>query len=130
MAATLGPKRQAQRLAKTLEIVAAFPEAEVKASGRSGEHRTMTIRKKTFAYYLYDHHGDGIVSIAAKAAAGAQAELIHEDPDNYYRPDYLGPKGWVALRLDRARLDWGDVAELLVNAYCLQAPKKLAARVE
>jgi phosphoribosylglycinamide formyltransferase-1/phosphoribosylamine--glycine ligase/phosphoribosylglycinamide formyltransferase/phosphoribosylformylglycinamidine cyclo-ligase len=54
-----------------------------------------------------------------------QRELVEADPEKFYRPPYLGPRGWVALRLDQGRVDWDEVADLLVAAWRLQAPKSL-----
>ena len=51
------------------------------------------------------------------------------DPEAYYVPSYVGPKGWVAIRLDGSRVNWPQVNELLVKAYRAQAPKKLAEQV-
>lgn len=48
----------------------------------------------------------------------------------FYLPAYLGTRGWVGLRLDRGRVNWGEVRELLTEAYRLQAPRKLAALLD
>ena len=42
-------------------------------------------------------------------------------------PSYVGPRGWVALRLDTPKVDWDEVADLVTEAYLLAAPKRLAA---
>ena len=45
-------------------------------------------------------------------------------------PKYVGPKGWVGVRLDlRAAPDWDEMAEMIAESYCLTAPKRLAALV-
>jgi hypothetical protein len=41
-------------------------------------------------------------------------------------PAYVGPRGWVGLRLDRGRVDWKEVEELVTHSYQLIAPKRLA----
>ena len=117
--------RQETRLRKLLAIAEKLPEVEI-----SGEqHRGFRIRRKNFAYYLNDHHGDGIVSLCCKATFEEQADLVEMDPEKYYVPAYVGAKGWVAIRLDQPRVDWPQVEALLVGAYRAQAPKKLAAQV-
>ncbi len=124
-----GPKtssRDRDRLAKLLGICEALPEIDVWGD----QHLAFRIRGKTFAWYLSDHHGDGIVSICCKATPEHQGKLVARDPERYYVPSYVGPKGWVALRLDLPRIDWGEVAKLLFDAYRLQAPRRLAAQVE
>jgi phosphoribosylglycinamide formyltransferase-1 len=115
-----------ERLAQLLGICEALPEIDV--SGQ--QHIAFRIRNKTFAYYLDDHHGDGIVSICCKSTHARQAELVRRHPRRYYLPDYVGPKGWVALRLDLPEVNWDEVAELVFAAYRLQAPRRLAEEVE
>ncbi len=61
---------------------------------------------------------------------GDNARLVESDPRRFYLPAYVGPRGWVALRLDLGETDWEEVAELLAHSYVLTAPKKLAAMVE
>lgn len=107
-------------------IVIELPEA----TATGDQHLTLAVRRKTFGYFLDDHHGDGVVGMAFKAAPGEQSALIASDPDRFYVPAYLGTHGWVGLRLDRGRVDWAEVRELLTEAYRLQAPKKLAALLD
>ena len=52
------------------------------------------------------------------------------DPDRFFVPKYVGPKGWVGVRLDlRAAPDWDEMAEMIAESYCLIAPARLAALV-
>jgi predicted DNA-binding protein (MmcQ/YjbR family) len=87
------------------------------------------VRKKVFAYFLNDHHGDGIVSVTGKVLPGDNVTLAAAQPDRFYLPAYIGPRGWVALRLDIGAVDWDEVAELITGSYQLIAPKRLAALV-
>ena len=123
--AAQGGRRKQQRLDRLLELAATLPEIEI-----SGEqHRAFRIRRKSFAYYLDDHHGDGIVALCCKATFDEQSLFVETDPENYFTPAYVGAKGWVAIRLDRPRVRWGQVTELFFNAYRAQAPRRLADRV-
>ncbi|HEY2548576.1 MAG TPA: MmcQ/YjbR family DNA-binding protein [Candidatus Acidoferrum sp.] len=92
-----------------------------------GSHAGFKVRKKIFAYFLDNHHGDGIVAIACKVLPGENAALAKAQPKRYYLPAYIGPRGWVALRLDIGKIDWTEVRELLLGSYLLLAPKRLAA---
>lgn len=107
-------------------IVAELPEATCTGD----RHLTLAVRKKTFGYFLDDHHGDGVVGVAFKAAPGEQGALVTSDPERFYVPAYLGARGWAALRLDVGEPDWAEVRELLTDAYRLQAPRRLTARLD
>src|SRR6185437_15353721 len=115
------------RLTRLATICVAFPEVEREYMG---VHTRFVVRKKTFAYFLNDHHGDGIVSFCVKVVPGENSELIASDPERFYRPAYLGANGWVGLRLDVDEIDWDEVAAFAVNSYRLIAPKRLAAQLD
>lgn len=90
---------------------------------------TFFVRGKTsFATLWNDHHGDGTLGLVCSAPPGVQAELIAEEPDRFYVPAYVGHRGWIGVRLDRA-VDWDEIARILDDAYRQVAPRKLAAQV-
>ncbi|WP_348262096.1 MmcQ/YjbR family DNA-binding protein [Telmatobacter sp. DSM 110680] len=93
-------------------------------------HASFKVGKKVFAYYLNDHHGDGIVSVCCKVLPGENVRLIAANPRKFYMPAYIGPRGWVGLRLDRPTVDWTEVKELLLASYTQTAPKKLLQLLE
>ena len=109
------------RLTKVAGICAALPEAERRDQG---SHASFTVRKKVFAYFLNDHHGDGIVSVCARAFPGENKKLVEAHPKKFYLPAYIGPRGWVGLRLDRGKVDWDEVRDLVTASYLQAAPKK------
>jgi hypothetical protein len=74
--------------------------------------------------FVDDHHGDGILGIWCAAPPGAQEAMIAEEPARFYRPPYVGGRGWLGVRLDRAP-DWKELAMILDDAYRCVAPKKL-----
>jgi hypothetical protein len=114
------------RLSRLTAICLALPEA---VRELSGEHASFLVRKKTFAWFLSNHHGDGIVSVCCKMALGENEEMVQADPDRFYLPAYVAHRGWVALRLDRGEVDWQEVAELVAGSYSLVAPKTLAKAI-
>ena len=116
------------RRARLVEICQAFPEVGIESGGDG--HLAFRIRKKTFAYYLFDHHGDGMVAFCCKSSLIEQRRLVKDDPDSFFVPAYLGSKGWVAIRLDLDEVDWETVTELARRAYQEVAPRKLAAAIE
>lgn len=115
------------RLAKLTKIALALPQSERKLCG---SHAQFLIRKKTFAYFLDDHHGDGIVAVTCKVLPGDNKALAEAQPRRFYLPSYIASKGWVALRLDVGKIDWDEVKELLAGSYALIAPKRFAERVK
>lgn len=84
--------------------------------------------KKTFVMFLDDHHGDGRLAIWCAAPPGVQAQLVREEPDRFFVPPYVGHRGWLGVRLDRA-LDWAEIGGIVRDAYRTVAPKTLAAQV-
>jgi hypothetical protein len=120
-------KEEDERLTHVTNICLALPEA---TREYNGQHAGFLIRKKHFAYYLDDHHGDGIVGINCKVLPGDNTRLIARDPERFYMPAHVGSKGWVGLRLDRGAIDWEEVRELLTHSYLQTAPKRLATLVE
>jgi len=122
-------KRSAEdpRLTRLTEIALRLPETTRKIYG---SHAQFLVRKKTFAYFLDNHHGDGIVSITGKVLPGDNKALAEAQRKRFYLPAYIGSKGWVALRLDVGKVDWSEVEELLSGSYALVAPRKLAEQVK
>ena len=114
--------RDRERLEKLSKICMTLPGAVME---EMHGHMAFKVGKKTFAYYLNDHHGDGIVSVCCKVLAGDNERLIGANPRKFYMPAYIGPRGWVALRLDRATVDWSEVRELVRGSWEQIAPKKL-----
>ena len=111
-------------LSRLTEICLALPEAQREVCG---SHATFRVKKRPFAYFLNDHHGDGIVGLACKVLPGENAALISASPKRFYMPAYVGPRGWVGLRLDVGRVDWKEVSEIVKGSYSLIAGKKKVA---
>jgi hypothetical protein len=122
-------KRSAEdpRLTRLTEIALALPET---ARHIYGSHAQFLVRKKTFAYFLDNHHGDGIVAVTCKVLPGDNKALAEAQPARFYLPAYIASKGWVALRLDVGKVDWDEVRELLLGSYAQIAPKRLAERMK
>ena len=113
----------AGRRKRLVALCQALPEAVAERAGV--QHLAFKVKKKIFAYYVYDHHHDGRIALLGKAPPGEQGRLVEEDPGRYFVPPYVGPRGWVGLRLDSPRVDWKAVENLVLTAYFLTAPDKL-----
>lgn len=111
-------------------ILDTLPEAQIETGGEHDQHLGASVRKKRFAWYLDDHHGDGVVAITCKAPAGVNVSMVESDPERYFIPSYNGPRGWVGIRLDVDGGDWDRVELSLVEAYRMTAPKSLVAELD
>jgi predicted DNA-binding protein (MmcQ/YjbR family) len=89
------------------------------------EHADFRVRGKVFAYFLNNHHGDGIISVCCKSALGENVDRASREPARFYLPPYIGPRGWFGLRLDGEAVDWSEVRNLLELSFGLVAPKRL-----
>jgi hypothetical protein len=119
------PPRPLTRLRK---LCLSLPEArEVEAWGEP----TFRIRNRLFAMYADagNHHGAGRPAVWCKAAEGNQGLMVRAAPQRFFVPPYVGPSGWVGVWLDEVA-NWGELEELLKDAYRLVAPKKLRAAVK
>jgi hypothetical protein len=116
-------QRQADAALKRVRALClALPEATERLS-----HGAPTFFvKKSFVMFLNDHHGDGRLAIWCAAPEGAQAAMIGADPERFFRPPYVGPSGWVGVRLD-VRPDWNEIAGIVEDAYRTVAARKLVA---
>jgi len=116
-------KRPVERLRR---ICLALPEAVEK---ETWETPTFRVRDKMFCMCVEDHHGDGRIALWCKAPPGVQEILVEAAPARFFKPPYVGPKGWIGIRLD-VDVDWDEVAEFVEDSYRMTAPKKLASRLQ
>ncbi len=91
---------------------------------------TFFVRKKTFVYFWDNHHDDGRVAIWASAPPGVQEEVIESEPDHFFRPPYVGHRGWIGYRLDTGSVDWDEVTAVVTDAWRNVAPKTLVAQLD
>ena len=115
-------KDDGEQIHRVRRLCLALPEATEKLS--HGEP-TFFVRKKVFAMFANNHHNDGHIAVWIPAPPGAQATLIHTWPETFYKPPYVGVKGWVGIELER--ISDQDLASHLLEAWRLIAPKKLSA---
>src|ERR1700747_1543418 len=111
-----------EHLRRVRRTCAAMPGMTEKLS--HGEP-TFFVRKKVFAMFANNHHKDGHVAVWVPAAPGVQGELIYAAPETYFRPPYVGARGWVGIEL--AAIGDEELAGRIREAWRLAAPKRLAA---
>ncbi len=110
----------------------ALPETDARPShGAPGWRVGGEKSGKYFAYVSVRHHGEDAVALLVKTSGADEMNaLIDADPDIYYRPAYYGASGWIAIRLDRAGVDWDHVSEWLAKSWRAVAPKRLTKMLE
>jgi len=84
--------------------------------------------KKTFVMFA-DHHHDDRLAFWCAAPQGMQEALVDAEPGRFFRPPYVGPRGWLGVYLD-VPVDWEEIAEIVTEAYRCVAPPKLLAALE
>jgi predicted DNA-binding protein (MmcQ/YjbR family) len=102
-------------------ICLALPEATEKLAW---SEPTWRVRGKLFAQLDDHHHGADHLAVWLPAPLGEQEAMIFTDPERFFRPPYVGPRGWVGVRID-GKVDWSVVARLVTQAYSLVAPPRL-----
>ena len=105
------------------EICLSFPDAQEKPAHGSPDFR---VHGRTFATYVLNHHGDGRVALWLPARPGVQHHFTQDEPEYYFVPPYVGPRGWLGVHLNTG-LRWRDIAQRVREAYELVAPRDLAA---
>jgi hypothetical protein len=85
--------------------------------------------RKTFATMHDNHHGDGRLALWVAAPPGVQGLLVAQEPERFFVPAYVGPRGWLGVRLD-VDVDWDEIAQILEDAYRTVAPARLVAQLD
>ena len=106
-------------------ICTALPEVDERES--HGE-ATWFVGKRVFVTSADRHHDDRR-AVWLAAGDGVQETLVEADPERFFRPPYVGHRGWLGVYLD-VPLDWAEIAEIVTEAYRAVAPKKLVAQLD
>jgi hypothetical protein len=114
-----------KHLQRVRRLCAALPESTEKLS--HGEP-TFFVRKKVFAMFANNHHNDGHIAVWLPAPFGIQEMLIAASPEKYFKPPYVGVRGWVGVEL--ARVSDEELDFHLRQAWRQIAPKTLQAELE
>jgi len=109
-------------LQRIRELCLALPETSERLS--HGQPTFFVRGKRSFLMVLDNHHGDGRFALWCAAEDGAQELLVKADPERFFRPPYVGHRGWLGLRLDRG-VNWDELAGIVEDAYAEVAPPKL-----
>jgi predicted DNA-binding protein (MmcQ/YjbR family) len=86
---------------------------------------TFRVGSKMFAMTDNNHHESGHTAVWVKAAPTVQEILVRSDAARFFKPPYVGHKGWVGVRLD-VKVDWDELAGILRDGYVMTMPPKRA----
>jgi hypothetical protein len=108
------------------KLCLALPETTERLS--HGEPTWFVRDRKTFVMYADHHHNDRLGFWCA-APPGVQEALVGSQPQRFFRPPYVGHRGWLGVYLD-VPVDWAEIAEIVEDAYRVVAPKRLVAELD
>lgn len=123
------PQREPQpdaAVSRLRALCLALPEVVERLS--HGEPTWFVGGKKTFVMFADRHHDDRVAFWCA-AAPGVQEHLQAADPGHYFRPPYVGHRGWLGVYLD-VPVDWAELGELVTDAYRAVAPARLVRQLD
>ena len=113
-----------KQLERVRQVCLALPETSERLS--HGEP-TFFLHKKVFAMFANNHHDHGHVAVWLPAPSGFQSALIEAQPEIYFKPPYVGERGWIGIELDRIGDE--DLRFHIQTAWELLAPKRLLSKV-
>lgn len=100
-------------------VCLALPEVDERVSHGEPTWFAGAGRRARVFVMLADHHHDDRLAFWCPAAAGAQEFLVAEEPELFFRPPYVGHRGWIGVRLDVPPVDWERVEDLVADAHAL-----------
>ena len=105
-----------------------FPEVTERPS--HGAPTWFVRDKSTFVtFWQHGHHANDFPHLWCAAPPGVQEEMVAAEPERFFRPPYVGGRGWLGVRLD-VDVDWDEIAELCEDAYRVTAPPRLVALLD
>ncbi len=111
-----------KQVERVRRICMALPGTREKLS-HGGE--SWFVGSRAFVMFMENHHGDGRIAVWLPVPRGMQEPLIESSPDVYFKPPYVGVRGWVGIQLGAIEDD--DLRFYIETAWELVAPKRLAA---
>lgn len=121
-----------ERVGDTLDrlrsICLSYPEVTERLSHGAP---TWFVRDKSVfvTYWAEGHHSEDFPHLWCAAPPGAQEELVQVEPERFFRPPYVGGRGWIGVRLD-VSVDWEEIAGICEEAYRVIAPRRLVEALD
>jgi hypothetical protein len=117
-----GQRERSAVLERLRRVCLALPETTERPS--HGAPSFFVRDKKCFLMLLDDHHGDGRFAIWCAAPPGNQELLVQANHDRFFRPPYVGHRGWLGVKLNDG-VDWDELEGIVEDAFATVAPKTL-----
>ena len=111
------------QLNRVRDICFKFPETTERLSHGSP---TFFAGKRVFVMFSDNHHNDGRIAVWLSAAPGFQEMLIESSPQTYFKPPYVGVRGWIGINLEK--VSDADLQFHILNSWQMVAPKKLLSK--
>ena len=122
--------KKADALERVRRICLALPEVTERPS--HGAPTWFVRDKKTFVTFWVDgHHDLEFPHLWMAAPPGVQQELVASEPERFFRPPYVGHRGWIGVRMDRTNdIDWDEISAMVEEAFRVVAPPKLVEQLD
>jgi hypothetical protein len=120
------PEDVARCLARVRARCLALPETSERPS--HGRPAFFLDAKTCFVMFLDNHHDDGRLAVWCAAPEGAQAEMVETDPDRFFRPPYVGHRGWLGVHL--LTVEDAELAAIVRDAFLAAAPPAVRRLLE
>ena len=114
-----------QKLERVRRICFSLPETTERLS--HGEP-TFFVKNKVFVMFANNHHNDGHIAVWLPVPSGFQSTLIESAPQTYFKPPYVGVRGWVGIELNQISDE--DLTYHIQVAWELTAPKRLLSKMQ
>jgi hypothetical protein len=113
-----------KQLQRVRHICLSLPETSEKLSH---SEPTFFVHKKVFTMFANNHHNDGHLAVWLPVPVGEQELLIEGSPETFFKPPYVGVRGWVGIEL--STINDTELASFIQEAWTLVAPKRLRKSV-
>ena len=113
-------------LAMVRQAALTLPEASERPS--HGGPAFFIRDKKCFVMFLDDHHEDGRLAIWCAAPDGVQAEMVETEPERFFRPPYVGHRGWLGVHLQQ--VNQSELDAIVLDAFRTVAPPTVLRQLD
>jgi hypothetical protein len=115
------------------EIALSFPDVSERLSHGA---TCFFVRDKRPLCYFHDHHNDDRMSVWCPARPGLRDQMVAGEPERFFKPPMSAKgtfSGWLGVFVDmpgERGADWGEVAEIIEDAFRLVAPVTAIAALD